>query len=162
MSVYGYEYDNQPLSDDNIDLAKFEDSFMRTKPKEKKYQSVPDGKYAVLVENVALTRSKTTGNPLLKWALNVLDGPYQGRRMWHNNVIATDNNVQWLRNDLYTSGLEIKSLAELKDQLHKLRNIRLEVTKRTQGQYENIYFNRLLQGSENNYNDSASKARGQF
>lgn len=129
---------------DNLDLAQFDDAFETAEVEDREYEKVPDGKYQVNVERVELTRAKTSGNPMLKWTLRILAPTHKGRMLWRNNVMVSSMNIKWLKQDLYTCGLQLAKLSDLPGYLEQLLNIKLEVTKRTHGENENIYFNRRI------------------
>jgi len=131
-------------NDDTMDLAQFDDDFVTADVEEKDFEAVPDGKYQVKVDRVELTRSETSGNPMLKWALKILGPTHKGRLLWRNNVIASKDNVKWLKQDLYTCGLQMDKLSDLPGKLETLLDVGLEVTKRTKNEFENIYFNRRI------------------
>jgi len=131
-------------NDDTMDLAQFDDDFVSADVEEKDFEPVPDGKYQVKVDRVELTRSETSGNPMLKWALKILGPKHKGRLLWRNNVIASKDNVKWLKQDLYTCGLQMEKLSDLPGKLESLLDVGLEVTKRTKNEFENIYFNRRI------------------
>ncbi len=135
-------YENQ--SNSNLDLAQFDDAFETAEVEEREFEAVPDGKYQVNVDRVELTRAQTSGNPMLKWTLRVLAPTHKGRLLWRNNVMASNENIKWLKQDLYTCGLQLQKLSDLPGHLEQLLNIKLEVTKRTRGENENIYFNRRI------------------
>lgn len=140
---------------DDLDLAQFDDDFETASVEEKEFDEIPDGKYQVKVERVELTRSETSGNPMLKWALKILGPAHKGRLLWRNNVIANAENVKWLKQDLYTCGLRIEKLSDLSGKLESLLDVGLEVTKRTKNEFENIYFNRRLVLDDANASGSA-------
>ncbi len=131
-------------NDDTMELAQFDDDFVSADVEEKDFEAVPDGKYQVKVDRVELTRSETSGNPMLKWALKILGPTHKGRLLWRNNVIASKDNVKWLKQDLYTCGLQMDKLSDLPGKLETLLDVGLEVTKRTKNEFENIYFNRRI------------------
>lgn len=131
-------------NDDTMDLTQFDDDFVSADVEEKDFEAVPDGKYQVKVDRVELTRSETSGNPMLKWALKILGPTHKGRLLWRNNVIASKDNVKWLKQDLYTCGLQMDKLSDLPGKLETLLDVGLEVTKRTKNEFENIYFNRRI------------------
>ena len=81
---------------------------------------------------------------MLKWTLRILAPTHKGRLLWRNNVMASNENIKWLKQDLYTCGLQLQKLSDLPGYLEQLLNIKLEVTKRTRGENENIYFNRRI------------------
>jgi hypothetical protein len=132
-----------PGEDDGLDLAKFDSEFAEA-PIEEKNESVPDGKFQVNVEKVELTTAKSTGNPMLKWTLRILAPKYVNRMLWRNNVMASRENIRWLKNDLHVCGLDLKRLSDLPANLERLLDVKLEVTKRTKGDSENVYFNRRI------------------
>lgn len=136
-----------PGEDDvpDIDLAKFDDDFADAPVDEKKdFDEVPDGKYQVNVDKVEITTAKTSGNAMLKWTLRVLGPRFQNRLLWRNNVMATRENIRWLKNDLHVCGLDLQRLSDLPGNLERLLDVKLEVTKRTKGENTNIYFNRRI------------------
>lgn len=137
-----YEYDNTGTSD--LDLAQFDDDFSEAPIEEREFEDVPDGKYQVKVEKVELTRAQSSGNPMLKWTLKILGPRFAGRLLWRNSVMASKENLKWLKTDLHTCGLDIEKLSELPARLGDLLDVTLEITKRTKGDSENIYFNRRI------------------
>lgn len=139
---------------DDLDLAQFDDDFETADVEEKEFDEIPDGKYQVKVDRVELTRSESSGNPMLKWALKILGPTHKGRLLWRNNVIASKDNVKWLKNDLYTCGLQIEKLSDLSGKLEPLLDVGLEVTKRTKNEFENIYFNRRIVLNDTDATDS--------
>jgi len=129
---------------DEIDLAGLNEEFADVEPEEREFDPVPDGKYQVVVDRVELTRAKSSGTPMLKWSLKILGPTHKGRLLWRNNLIAPGNNLKWLKTDLYTCGLELENITELKARLEELLDVKLEVTKKTNGDYENVYLNRRI------------------
>jgi hypothetical protein len=129
---------------DNFDLSQFDDEFASAEVEERNFEPVPDGKYQVAVDRVELTTTKNSGAPMLKWTLKILGPAHQGRLLWRNNVMASQENLKWLKGDLFTCGLELEKLSELPANLEKLLDVKLEITKRTRGDNENIYFNRRI------------------
>jgi hypothetical protein len=140
MNGHGFPGDDAP----DIDLSQFDDDFADAPVEEREFDEVPDGKYQVQIDKVELTTAKTSGNAMLKWTLRILGPHYAGRLLWKNSVIASKENVRWLKNDLHTCGLDLRKLSELRDYLPQLLDVQLEVTKRTRGDSVNIYFNRRL------------------
>lgn len=135
-----------PGEDDapSVDLTRFDTDFAEAPVEEKEFDSIPDGKYQVNVDKVEITTAKTTGNPMLKWTLKILAPRFRGRLLWRNNVMASRENIRWLKTDLHTCGLDLDKLSELPANLERLLDVKLEVTKRTKGDSENIYFNRRI------------------
>jgi hypothetical protein len=137
-----YQYDNTGMGD--IDLAQFDDDFAEAPVEEREFEDVPDGKYQVKVEKVELTKAQSSGNPMLKWTLKILGPRFAGRLLWRNSVMASKENLKWLKTDLHTCGVDIAKLSELPTRFCDLLDVTLEITKRTKGESENIYFNRRV------------------
>jgi len=136
---------SDPSYDDPLDLSRFDDVYASAPSEE---VDVPDGKYDVTIEKVELTCSQSSGNPMLKWTLRILDPDYAGRKLWRNNVIVTEENVGWLKRDLKKCGLTLEKFSDLPNRLAELLDINLVVTKKTNGEYMNVYFNRRLADNE--------------
>ena len=133
------------MSKHAIDLTQFDDDYRSEQPEERgDFESVPDGKYQVTVEKVELTEAQSTGNPMLKWTLRVIAPKFVHRLIWRNSVI-THNTLKYVKTDLHLCGLDLEKLSELPKQLKKLLNVKLEVTKKTKGDNENIFFNRRIE-----------------
>lgn len=136
---------NEPnVSPDDIDLAQFDDDFAEAKVESRDFEDVPDGKYQVAVDKVEITRAKTSGNALLRWTLKVLGGPHAGRFLWRNNVMASRDNIRFLKTDLHVCGLDLEKLSDLPANLERLLDVKLEVTKKSKGENVNVYFNRRI------------------
>jgi len=134
----------------DIDLTQFDDDFAEAPVEDKEFSEVPDDKYRVNVETAEITRAKTSGNAMLKWTLRILGPRCAGRLLWRNNVLATRENIRWLKNDLHVCGLDLVRLSDLPNHLEQLLDVKLEVTKRTKGSNTNIYFNRRLDEGDGN------------
>ena len=147
------------MAKQSIDLAQFDDDFQSEQAEERAdFESVPDGKYQVAVEKVELTQS-STGNPMLKWTLRILAPRFANRFLWRNSVF-TANTLKFVKTDLHLCGLDLEKLSELPKHLDKLLDVKLEVTKKTKGDNENIYFNRRIETatSANRYQREAGDA----
>ncbi len=133
------------MSKHAIDLSQFDDDYTSEQPEERgDFEGVPDGKYQVNVEKVELTEAQSTGNPMLKWTLRVIAPKFVNRLMWRNSVI-THNTLKYVKTDLHLCGLDLEKLSDLPKQLKKLLDVKLEVTKKTKGDNENIFFNRRIE-----------------
>ena len=131
----------------SIDLSQFDAEFRAEQPEEKAdFESVPDGKYQVIVEKVELAEAQTSGNPMLKWTLRVIAPKFVNRLMWRNSVI-THNTLKYLKTDLHLCGLDLEKVSDLPKHLKKLLDVKLEVTKKTKGENENIFFNRRIENA---------------
>jgi hypothetical protein len=108
------------------------------------YEEVPDGKYQVRVHRVELGTSQA-GDAMLKWDLVVLSGQHAGRHVFKNAVI-THKSLPFVKGDLHTLGVQLSRFSDLPNHLEALLDQTLEITKRTRGEYTNVYFNRRLEG----------------
>lgn len=54
------------------------------------YEAIPDGTYEVEVEKMELTRSKK-GDPMLTIWFKVVQGDYEGKRIFYNKVMQPQN-----------------------------------------------------------------------
>jgi hypothetical protein len=128
-----------------IDLGQFDNDFRGEQTEERTdFEGVRDGKYQVTVEKVELTEAQSSGNPMLKWTLRVLAPKFVNRLMWRNSVI-THNTLKYVKTDLHLCGLDLDKLSDLPKHLSKLLDVKLEVTKKTKGDNENIFFNRRIE-----------------
>jgi len=155
METTGYPQNEH----EDIDLSQFDDDYDSAEVEDREFDTVPDGKYQVMVERVELSRAKSSGNPMLKWTLKILAPTHAGRLLWRNNVMASKENIKWLKNDLHTCGLELEKLSDLPERLNDLLDLTLEVTKRTRGENENIYLNRRIEIDVND-GEPAREAKG--
>ena len=131
-----YETTNQ-----SVDLTSFDDDFATAEAPE--HDEVPDGKYQARIESVKLESSQK-GDPMIKFDLEVLSGSHAGRHIFKNSVV-TQASIPYVKGDLKTLGIELAKFSELSGRLEELLDVTLEVTKRTRGDYSNVYFNRRIQ-----------------
>jgi hypothetical protein len=135
------EYESYESDGDKVDLTSFDDDFNTVEAPS--HEDVPDGKYQVRIDSVRLEHSQK-GDPMIKWELVVLSGSHAGRRIFKNAVI-TAASLPFVKGDLKTVGLVLTKFSELAGRLEELLDVTLEVTKRTKGEYSNVYFNRRIQ-----------------
>lgn len=135
------EFKGAPVTE--VDLAKFDEVFAQCDTDEGEFSTIPDGRYQVIVDAVELLRT-SKGDPMLKWTLRILGPTHQGRLMWRNNVIANEENVARVKKDLYACGVQLGRISELPANLERLLDICIEVTKKSKGEYESVYFNKRV------------------
>ena len=126
--------------DTNVDLSGFDDDFESAEAPSA--DEVPDGKYQVRIDGVRLDHSQK-GDPMIKWDLIVISGSQSGRHIFKNSVI-TPAALPFVKGDLKTLGLDLARFSELNERLGDLLDMTLEVTKRTRGEYSNVYFNKRI------------------
>jgi hypothetical protein len=125
----------------DVDLTAYDDDF--TSAETRSGEEVPDGKYQARIDAVRLERSQK-GDPMIRWDLIVLSGPHAGRHIFKNSVIAPAA-LPFVKGDLKTIGMVLIRFSDLAGRLEELLDVTLEVTKRTRGDYTNVYFNRRIQ-----------------
>ena len=133
--------DQTPVTD--ADLLDFDEDYETAEVSDDEFQPVPDGKYQVRVDTVELTRTQK-GDPMLKWKLRIVGPSHGGRILWRNNVMASPDNIRWLKKDLYASDVKLARISELPANLERLLDIHLEVVKKTRGEFDAIYFNKRI------------------
>ena len=134
------DYESFEPIDSQVDLSSFDDEFETADAPS--YDEVPDGKYQVKIQTAKLESSQK-GDPMIKFDLEVLSGSHAGRHIFKNSVI-TQASIPYVKGDLKTLGLELSKFSELSRRLEELLDVTLEVTKRTRGDYTNVYFNRRI------------------
>ena len=135
------DYQSYDSDGDKVDLTAFDDEFNTAEAPSQ--EEVPDGKYQVRIDSVRLEHSQK-GDPMIKWDLIVLSGSQAGRHIFKNSVI-TAASLPFVKGDLKTLGLVLTKFSELAGRLEELLDATLELTKRTKGEYANVYFNRRIQ-----------------
>ena len=135
------DYQSYESEGDKVDLTAFDDEFNTAEAPSQ--DEVPDGKYQVRIDSVRLEHSQK-GDPMIKWDLIVLSGSQAGRHIFKNSVI-TAASLPFVKGDLKTLGLILTKFSELAGRLEELLDATLELTKRTKGEYANVYFNRRIQ-----------------
>jgi hypothetical protein len=153
------DHKQAPVTD--ADLAGFDDEYEGYEATENEFEPVPDGKYQVRVETVELTRTQK-GDPMLKWMLRIVGPTHQGRILWRNNVMATPDNIRWLKKDLFACEVKLARISELPANLGQLLDIHLEVTKKTRGEFDSVFINKRIHTLAGGGGASANDALGTF
>lgn len=135
------EYESFEPDETRIDLSTFDDDF--DSAEEPSQDEVPDGKYQVRIESVRLENSQK-GDPMIKWDLVIVSGSQAGRHIFKNSVIS-QASIPYVKKDLKTLGMELTKFSQLSDRLEELLDVTVEVSKRTRGDYTNVYLNRRIQ-----------------
>jgi len=150
------------MSEERIDLSHLDEEYAETEVPEQEFSPIPDGRYQVLVERAEIATAQSSGNPMLKWTLRILGPAFRDRLLWKNSVLLS-GLLQYVKKDLQTCGVHIQGISELPNQLEKLLDLKLEITKKTKGENENIYFNKLISGAlEDNYEQASQEAKTPF
>ena len=132
---------DQPAGDSSLDLSAYDAEFDAAQAM--KMEEVPDGKYQIRINSVKLAESQK-GDPMIKWDLIVISGQFAERHIFKNSVI-TPASLPFVKGDLNTLGLNLTKFSDLPNHLESLLDLNVEVTKRTKGEYTNVYFNKVIQ-----------------
>jgi len=131
---------------EDVDLSEYDDQY--NDAPEPEFDSIPDGKYQVVVDKAEITKAKTSGNPMLKWTLKILGPTQVNRLLWTYHVLNNSTGQSWLKKDLNLCEVHLNKLSDLPKNLEYLLDVKLEVTVRTRDESQNVYFNRRLAGNE--------------
>ncbi|GJM43882.1 MAG: hypothetical protein DHS20C21_07240 [Gemmatimonadota bacterium] len=131
---------------DEFDLAQLDDEYAAASG-EDQFESIPDGTYPAIVEQVELKRSKTSNRKMLEWELRITSGECEGRKLWKYTLLETPENLVWAKKDFNRVGLQLAKLSDLPSRLGELLDVRVEITKKTKGDYDGVYFRGRLEGS---------------
>jgi hypothetical protein len=101
---------------------------------------VPDGRYTVTVDRVALKRSQNSKAKMLEWELRILGPSQMGRKLWKYTLLETPEHMTWAKRDFNAAGLKLAKLSELPSRLSELLDRTLEVVVKTKDEFPNIYF----------------------
>ena len=126
-----------------VDLASFDQPYHGAEAPEEGYEDVPDGKYQARIEQMEITRSKNSGDPMIKWTLRIVGPSYQNRLLWRYTVIKNER-MGYIKKDLYTCGVELKKFSDLPSHFDRMVNTMLDITVQKRGEFQNIYLNRKI------------------
>ena len=133
--------------EEEIDLSRFNNLYRSeaaTQDLDASYTyTIPDGRYEVVVAEAVLTRSQSSGNPMIRYVLRITGSTFRDRILRKHSVI-TEKSMPYFRRELETCGLRLERFEDLKARVHELEGIELEVAKVSKGEDSNIYFNRRL------------------
>ncbi|MFN0100754.1 MAG: DUF669 domain-containing protein [Bryobacteraceae bacterium] len=128
-----------------IDLARFNTLYKTEVPADSApmTNSIPDGRYEVVVAEATLTKSQRSGNPMIRFVLRINGSTFRDRLLRKHSAI-TENTIRFVRKELEVCGLRLDKFEDLKSRVHELEGVELEVVKVTKGEDSNIYFNRAI------------------
>lgn len=133
-----------------MDLSKYDKMYDNANAPVGGFDPVPDGTYQVRVEKAQLLRSKA-GNPMLKWEMVILAPSSVGRRLWHHNMLHTEQSLGFTKRDLAYCGIVLDRLSSLHNRLNELLDIVIEIQavttldKKNGEDRQNIYIVRKLE-----------------
>lgn len=131
--------------DEEIDLSRFDAVFGSEKANDnfQPLHAIPDGRYEVVIVEAQLTKSQSSGNPMVRWTMRICGQTFRDRILRKHRAI-TEKSVPYLKKELEVCGLQLRKLSELKSRIQEMEGVQLEVVKVTKGEDSNIYFNRSL------------------
>lgn len=126
---------------------------LQSKWKKSKARSVqeplPDGKYDVKIIDARLERSKNTDRLQVVHVLQVINGAkkkHKDRIINRYAGIDTESNLGYLKADFKKLEVRVpKNILKLTAVLEETIGLECEITIKTKGEWQNIYFNNLLE-----------------
>jgi hypothetical protein len=131
-------------------LSQYDNEWQGAKVKENEYANLPDGKYQVRVDVARIDENEQNGSIFLYWEMEIVNGPYEGRKVFKRNGLDNPERFDWLKTDLHRAGIELQYLSEIEDVLPDLLDRVIEINLKTgkpnaEGKvYQNCYINKLL------------------
>ncbi len=131
--------------EEEIDLSRFNTLYRTEVPSDAApiSNTIPDGRYEVVIAEASLTKSQRSGNPMIRYVLRITGSTFRDR-IFRKHSAITENTIRFVRKELETCGLQLERFADLKSRVHELEGVELEVVRVTKGEDTNIYFNRAL------------------
>ncbi len=110
--------------------------------------SLDDGTYQGVISAIELGQTQK-GKAQIDWTLKVLAGEFEGRTQHKYDLLASQENVNWLLGTLEALECEIPETdKDLKDALKSCIGKKIEFSTRTSGDFTNVYINELLDDEE--------------
>lgn len=129
------------------DLKRLDDAFEKAQPRSASDQAapddVPDGSYEVIIEEVRLTTTMRTGNPMIIWRLRIVSGPCEGQSLSKIRVLS-EKTIEWAKEDLLRCGLALNRLSELEFRAPEMVGKEMSVFKRTRNGWVDVYFMKTM------------------
>ena len=124
MSVYQMNSNTTSAS-----LSKFDELYSTATVAEGTPSSndIPDGDYAAVVEDIALTHGST---PTIVWTFRIRGGSYSDRLLRKVRPV-TERTIAWVKEDFTKCGLKLDAFSDLPDRIEELRGAPVPVAKRT-------------------------------
>jgi hypothetical protein len=90
---------------------------------------IPDGEYAAVVEDIALTHSSTS-TPTIVWTFRIRGGSYSDRLLRKVRPV-TERTIAWVIGDFIKCGLKSDAFSDLPNRMKELCGVSVPVVKRT-------------------------------
>ena len=141
-------------------LSQYDREWQAAKVKENDFAPIPDGKYQAKVDIARIDENEQNGSIFLYWEMEIITGPYEGRKIFKRNGLDNPERFDWLKTDLFRAGISLEYLSQLENSLPDLLDRVLEINLKTgkpnaEGKkYQNCYINKLLgEDSGSGYRD---------
>jgi hypothetical protein len=127
--------------DDTVDLSSFDAEYSRTESAgpELVRDDIPDGYYEARIEDVRLSRTARTGNPMLVWRLRIL-GPACLNRTVSKSRVITEKTLRFLKEDLERFDIRLSRLSDLPHHLDAMLDKTVPIYKRTRDGWPDVFF----------------------
>lgn len=131
--------------DDDLDLSRFNHLYRAETSSDavNTTNTIPDGRYEVVVAEAVLTKSQKSGNPMIRWVLRITGSTFRDRIMRKHSAI-TENTIPFVRKELEICGLRLRAFEDLKQRVQELEGVELEVVRVTKNGDTNVYFNKAV------------------
>jgi hypothetical protein len=151
---------NNPF-DETVDLSSFDADYARAESAgpELVRDDIPDGYYDARIEDVRLTRTARTGNPMLVWRLRIL-GPACLNRTISKSRVITEKTLRFLKEDLERFDIRLTRLSDLPNHLDAMLDKNVPIFKRTREGWPDVYFCRTQQRAATPPSDADDPLKG--
>lgn len=137
-----------PASQNDVDLSEFDEDFARAEPPRSEQQAalddIPDGIYDALIEGVHLSRTASTGNPMIVWRLRIQGPQCKGRALTKVRVV-TPKTLSFIKEDLDRLEIQLERLSELPGRTGEMLDRPVRVYKKTNAErrWADVHFLRM-------------------
>ena len=134
-------------------LKGLQTSWKKGKPRKAGFP-VPDNDYGVEILIAAIEVARSSGRMQINYAMQVLDGDYEGKEIHKYAGLETDDNIDFAMGDLETLELDVpEDIGDLGPVLEGAVGLQVDVTVRTDGSFANVDFNELLAEGDGDSDD---------
>lgn len=135
-------------------LKQYDADWQNAEVKKSEFTPLLDGKYQVTVESARIEENKEYGSLWLVWELSVVEGQYEGHKIFKRARLDEPERFSWVKTDFHRMGITLWNLSEIEDVLPHVLDIILEVQLKTtkpnaEGKtYQNCYINRRVDNQD--------------
>jgi len=115
------------------------------------FEDVPDGKYQILLKDIGINESKSSGRLQVSWQLKIVSGSFANRMMFKHDGIDTAESLGYFKGGLARLGVECPDdMSDLPDVLDELKGTYASVTSRTKkgSDMANVFFDKALDSDD--------------